>query len=199
MGTEKWGYARVSVDRVEQAAGWDVQHAKLKELGCTEIVSEEASTKGPRPLFDDLLARANREATPDRRICICAYNMDRAFRDIIAAATAINKPINRNVIWLLADLSPTPLDPTDATQMLLVHVMGAVGQFERDRAAERRAYGIAKAKADGKYKGRVPTARAKTDEVLRYKAKGNTPEDIAKLLDVSRASVYRILKDAKAG
>lgn len=194
---EYWGYVRVSVDREEQAAGWEDQKATLKALGVTKYFEEEASTRGERPVFDRMLSAANAAATPARRICICAAKLDRAFRDLSAADAAITKPVNPNVIWLLPDLSRAPLDPQDPTQMLLVRMMGAVAQFERDRQAERRRYGIAKAKADGKYKGRAPTARAKSDEVLRYKERGFKPDEIATQLGIGKASVYRILKDAK--
>lgn len=56
--------------------------------------------------------------------------------------------------------------------------------------------GIAKAKAEGKYKGRKPTARAKAQEVLTLKEQGVGATEIAKRLEIGRASVYRILKDA---
>ncbi len=145
-----------------------------------------------------MLREADAIANETRRICICSAKMDRAFRDLAAADAAITQPENPNVIWLLPDLSPHPLDPKDPTQMLLVRMMGAVAQFERDRLAERRAYGIAKAKADGKYKGRAPTARAKTSDVMKLKERGFRPEEIAKQLEIGRASVYRILKDQAA-
>lgn len=194
---EYWGYVRVSVNKEHQAAGWEEQHRVLKKLGVKDedIHSEEASTKGDRPVFEKMLAKANREATPERRICIVAAKMDRAFRDLADASTAIAKPINKNVIWLLPDLSKHPLDPQDATQMLLMHVVGAIGQFERDRLAERRAYGIAKAKKEGKYKGRKPTARAKRDKVMKLKERDLKPAEIAKVVGISRASVYRILAE----
>lgn len=197
---EKWGYVRVSTDKVTQGAGWEDQHRGLLEHGvpASQIRSEEASTKGPRPIFEEMIAQANREATPDRRICIVAHKMDRAFRDIAAADAAICNPTNKNVIWLLPDLSPNPLDPLDPAQMLLVRMMGSVAQFERDRLAERRAYGIAKAKKEGRYKGRAPTARAKTSKVMELKARGFTADEIAKQLEIGRASVYRILREAKA-
>ena len=192
---EKWGYVRVSVDRVTQAAGWEDQIATLKELGCSEFFYEEASTRGERPEFDRMLAEANRRARSGQRICICAAKMDRAFRDLAAADEAITRPSNPDVIWLLPDLSKHPLDPSDPTQMLLVRMMGAVAQFERDRLAERRAYGIKKAKEAGRYKGRKPTARAKTPEVLNLKERGLRPDEIAKQLEIGRASVFRILRD----
>lgn len=192
-----WGYVRVSVDRKIQAAGWEQQIFALKGLGVSssDIHMEEASTRGKRPIFDAMLAKANFEATLENRICIVSAKMDRAFRDLAAADAAITRPINPNVIWLLPDLSKQPLDPADPTQMLLVRMMGAVAQFERDRLAERRAYGIAKAKEEGKYKGRKPTARAKTDEVLELRARQFKPSEIAKQLEIGIASVYRILRD----
>ena len=118
---EKWGYVRVSVDRETQAAGWDDQIATLKALGVSadNLHTEEASTRGARPVFEKMLARANREATPDRRICICAAKMDRAFRDLAAADAAITQPDNPNVIWLLPDLSKNPLDPKDPRRCFL--------------------------------------------------------------------------------
>jgi DNA invertase Pin-like site-specific DNA recombinase len=83
--------------------------------------------------------------------------------------------------------------------MLLVRMMGAVAQFERDRLAERRAYGIERAKRQGKYKGRKPTARAKTPEVLKLVERGFRPDEIAKQLEIGRASVFRILRDHRDG
>ena len=194
---EKWGYVRVSVNWVEQAAGWDDQIATLKGLGCSRFFFEEASTRGERPEFRRMLAEANGHAVGGKRVCLIAAKMDRAFRDLAAADEAITRPANRDVIWLLPDLSLNPLDPSDPTQMLLVRMMGAVAQFERDRLAERRAYGIARAKKEGKYRGRKPTARAKTPEVLALLQRGFRPDEIAKQLEIGRASVFRILRDQR--
>lgn len=192
---EKWGYVRVSVNRVEQAAGWDDQIETLRSQGCSRMFNEEASTRGERPEFQRMLSEANRDAVKGRRVCLVSAKLDRAFRDLAAADEAITHPLNRDVIWLLPDLSPQPLDPQDPTQMLLVRMMGAVAQFERDRLAERRAYGIARAKKAGKYRGRKPTARAKAPEVLKLRERGFRPDEIAKQLEIGRASVFRILRD----
>ena len=192
---EKWGYVRVSVDRKLQAAGWEEQITTLKQIGCERFFYEEASTRTARPEFQRMITEANQKASPSNRICLVSSKMDRAFRDLAAADEAITRPANDNVIWLLPDLSRLPLDSTDPTQMLLVRMMGAVAQFERDRLAERRAYGIAKAKKEGKYKGRKPTARAKAPEVLKLRERGFRPDEIAKQLEIGRASVFRILRD----
>jgi DNA invertase Pin-like site-specific DNA recombinase len=61
---------------------------------------------------------------------------------------------------------------------------------------ERQREGIAKAKAEGRYQGRAPTAMRQAGEVARLKAEGVTPTEIAKRLNMSRMSVYRVLKEA---
>ena len=58
---------------------------------------------------------------------------------------------------------------------------------------ERQREGIAKAKAEGKYKGCKPTAMAKAEEVRKLRADGISPTEIAAQLGIGRASVYRIL------
>jgi DNA invertase Pin-like site-specific DNA recombinase len=73
-------------------------------------------------------------------------------------------------------------------------MLGAIAQFERELMLERQREGIAKAKAEGKYKGRAPTARAKAPQVLRLHSEGIGPTEIAKRIGIGRASVYRILE-----
>ena len=74
----------------------------------------------------------------------------------------------------------------------MFNMLGSIAQFERELMLERQREGIAKAKAEGKYKGRKPTARAKGSEVKRLKLAGVGPTAIAKQLGISRASVYRL-------
>lgn len=59
---------------------------------------------------------------------------------------------------------------------------------------ERQHEGIAKAKADGKYKGRAPTAMAKRNEIVALAGQGLTREAIAERLEIGVASVYRALR-----
>ena len=53
---------------------------------------------------------------------------------------------------------------------------------------------IAAAQSAGKYKGRQPTARAKSDQVIALKAEGVGPSEIARRLNIGVASVYRIFR-----
>jgi len=88
------------------------------------------------------------------------------------------------------------LDTGNASGRLMLNVLSSVAQFEREVMLERQREGIAKAKAAGKYKGRAPTARAKSTEVVALFNAGQGPSAIAKTTGIGRASCYRILADA---
>ncbi len=90
------------------------------------------------------------------------------------------------------------MDTSTPQGELMLNVIGAIAQFERKLMLERQREGIAKAKAEGKYKGRKPTARAKSGEVLALREEGVGATEIAKRLGIGRASVYRIIEDAQA-
>jgi DNA invertase Pin-like site-specific DNA recombinase len=51
------------------------------------------------------------------------------------------------------------LDTGSSTGRLMLNVLGSVAQSEREVMLERQREGIAKAKAEKKYKGRAPTPR----------------------------------------
>jgi DNA invertase Pin-like site-specific DNA recombinase len=85
------------------------------------------------------------------------------------------------------------IDTTTPTGRLMFNMLGAIAQFERELIRERMLVGIAKAKAEGKYKGRAPTAGVKADKVKQLRAAGVGPSEIARQLCISRTSVFRIL------
>ena len=91
------------------------------------------------------------------------------------------------------------LDTGTATGKLMLTMLAGIAEFEREMMLERQAEGIAKAKQEGRYTGRKPTARAKTEKVLQLAEQGLTRQDIADRLGIGVASVYRIIKDNKTG
>jgi DNA invertase Pin-like site-specific DNA recombinase len=86
------------------------------------------------------------------------------------------------------------LDTSTSTGRLMLSVIAAIGQAEREGMLERQKEGIAKAKREGRYRGRVPTARRQAAEIVRLKAAGVRPSEIAIRLGIGRASVYRVLE-----
>ena len=85
------------------------------------------------------------------------------------------------------------IDTSTPTGRLMFNLLGAIAQFERELTRERMLVGIAKARAEGKYKGRAPTARAKADKVRELRDAGVRPAEIARQVGISRTSVYRVL------
>ena len=85
------------------------------------------------------------------------------------------------------------LDTSTAIGRLMLAIIGAVGQAEREAMLERQREGIAKAKAENRYKGRTPTARRQAADIIRLKSEGVRPAEIARKLGIGRASVYRVL------
>jgi DNA invertase Pin-like site-specific DNA recombinase len=88
------------------------------------------------------------------------------------------------------------LDTSSPTGRLLINLVGSIAQFEREIMLERQREGIARARSEGKYKGRAATARAKANDVQKLRKAGKGPSEIASAVGISRASVYRILAEA---
>jgi DNA invertase Pin-like site-specific DNA recombinase len=75
--------------------------------------------------------------------------------------------------------------------------LASISQFEREVMLKRQREGVAKAKAEGKYNGGKPAARAKSDQILELDRRGLFREGIATQLGIGVASVYRVLKTAR--
>lgn len=69
---------------------------------------------------------------------------------------------------------------------------------KREIMLERQREGIAKAKAEGKYKGRKPTVAVQAGQIRALHAAGDKPAHIARRLGVARSSVYRMLESGTA-
>ena len=79
------------------------------------------------------------------------------------------------------------------TGRLRLNVIGSVAQFEREVMLERQREGIAKARADGRYKGHAPTARNQSEVIVALSKAGMMRLKIAETLGMSERSVYRVL------
>ena len=87
------------------------------------------------------------------------------------------------------------IDTSDATGRLLFNMLGAIAQFETELRSERQMDGILKAKARGVQFGQKPKLSA--DEVVelqRRRAEGVLIKELMKEYDLSKASVYRYLR-----
>jgi DNA invertase Pin-like site-specific DNA recombinase len=178
------GYARTSA--LEQVARFEAQTKALKKAGCDRIFKEQVSIVGLREQLELALYTAREGDT------LTVTKLDRLARSTSHLVKLTDKLQEKGVRFVVMDLG---LDTGTQNGRLMVTMLGAVSQFERELMLERHREGIAKAKAEGKYVGRQPTARAKTTQLLELKAQGLGVTEIINKLEISRASYYRILKE----
>jgi DNA invertase Pin-like site-specific DNA recombinase len=88
------------------------------------------------------------------------------------------------------------IDTKGAIGRLILTLLGAIAQFEREIMLSRQREGIAAARVAGRYKGRTPTVRRQADAIRALKAEGLTNAEIARRLGCHRANVGRVLKAA---
>jgi DNA invertase Pin-like site-specific DNA recombinase len=182
------GYARTST--TDQKAGLEAQLRDLLAAGCTKTFQEEISSVANRRQELERALEYVREG--DVLIVTKLDRLARSVADLVEiTATLKGKRVALRILAL-------NLDTGTPTGKLMLNLLGSIAEFERELMLERQREGIAKAKAEGKYKGRAPTARGKTDEVLALRQEGKTPLDIASALGISRASVFRILQSARS-
>jgi DNA invertase Pin-like site-specific DNA recombinase len=184
------GYARTST--VDQEAGLAAQERDLKAAGCERVFSERVSSVAHRDRLESALDFVREGdvlvvAKPDR--------LARSTADLLAIVSRLEA---KEVGLVVLSMGGQQVDTRTATGKLMLTVLAAIAAFERDLMLERQREGIAKAKAEGKYQGRAPTAQRQAEEARRLRAEGMHPLDIAERLGISRASVYRVLGKAEA-
>jgi DNA invertase Pin-like site-specific DNA recombinase len=180
------GYARTS--SLAQVAGLEAQERDLRASGCEKLFSEQVSSVAERQQLEAALDFV-REGDS-----ICVTKIDRLARsvgDLLAIVARLEaKKVSLRVLSISGNQA---LDTNTSTGRLMLSVIGAVGQAEREAMLERQREGIARAKREHRYKGRVPTARRQAAEIAKLKAEGVTASEIARRLGIGRASVYRVL------
>ncbi len=181
------GYGRTST--FFQTAGLDGQERDLTAAGCTKLFLEQVSaTSAKRPQLEAALDWARdgdvfMVTKPDR--------LARSTADLLNIVARLEA---KGVGLVVLSMGGQQIDTRTATGKLMLTMLAAVAAFERDLMLERQREGIAKAKGEGKYKGRAPTAMRQAGELARLRAAGVTPTEIAKRLGLSRMSVYRVLR-----
>jgi DNA invertase Pin-like site-specific DNA recombinase len=172
------GYARVST--IDQDLS--IQRAALKAAGCEVIRAEKrsgTSTAGREELRTvlDFLRKGD---------VLMVTRIDRLARSI-GDLQDIVRTVKARGASLKA--SEQPIDTSTAAGKCFLDMLGVFAEFETNLRRERQLEGIARAKAEGVYKGRPASIDAA--KVRAMKAKGMGATEIAKALKIGRASVYR--------
>jgi DNA invertase Pin-like site-specific DNA recombinase len=179
------GYARASTEDQKL----DAQIELLKEAKCERIYQEKVSgVKVDRP---ELVAMLDYVREGDTVVVTKLDRIARSTKHLLEITDLLKK---KKVVFKVLNIN---FDTSTPTGKLMQTMLAAVAEFEREMMLERQAEGIRIAKAQGKFKGRKPTARAKSDEVMKLLADGLTKMAVAEKVGIGVASVYRIAKEAR--
>ncbi len=176
----RYGYARVSSN--SQDLG--IQEAALTSAGCDMVRSEKKSgtTTHDRTELATLLSFVRKGDT------IVVTRVDRLARSVADLASLVRDLEDRGVALQATE---QPIDTSTAAGRCFLQMLGVFAEFETAIRRERQLEGIAKAKTEGVYRGRKPSVDIAA--VRRLSADGLGATEIAKMLKIGRASVYRTL------
>ena len=179
------GIARTST--LDQQAGLEAQVRDLQAFGCEEVYQEQVSSVGERPQLDAAIKSLRKG---DKLV---VTKLDRLARSVRHLGELLETLEAKGAGLVILSMGGQQIDTTTATGKMMLNVMASVAQFEREMMLERQREGIAKAKAEGKYTGRKPTAMNKSDAALSLLKSGLSKATVCEQLGISRASLYRIL------
>lgn len=179
------GYCRTST--ADQEAGLEAQRRDVTAAGAERIFAEQVSSVSARAQLQACLGFL-REG--DALIVTKADRLARSTADLLGIEADLTR---RKVGLVILSMGGAPLDTRNPTSKLMLTILAAVAAFEREIMLERQREGIARAKGEGKYKGRKPTARAMAEQVKAMEAAGTPRLEIARSLGIGKSSVYRIV------
>lgn len=197
-----FGYARVSSaeqttanQRVElEAAGHDIDRW-FEDAGVSGKVPARQ-----RPQFSALLATL-RGPVFDRRTkkikeagdTLVVSKLDRLGRDAIDVQQTVRALGEQGVRVLVHSLGGADL--TAPTGKLMMAMLSAVAEMERDLLVERTNAGLARARAEGRVLGRRPSLSDRQRSTIRAKAeRGETIAQLARDFSVARGTIYAALR-----
>src|SRR5689334_19075752 len=180
------GYARVSTGEQTLALQLDA----LTQAGCGKVYQETASgAKADRPVLADVLGYLRPGDT------LVVWRLDRLGRSLQHLIAVVAQLAERGIGFKSLT---EQIDTTTSGGKLVFHVFGALAEFERDLIRERTHAGLAAARARGRIGGRPKKlADAKQVALARalYASGQSDIATICRTLGISRATLYRALKD----
>lgn len=186
------GYMRISTDKESQK--FDRQQVQLEAVGCDVIYADRISgAKRDRPQLNKMIS----ELTEGDTVYIVAIDrLSRSTKHLLDIVEQI-----KTAGASLKSIQDTWLDTTSDNPMseFLLTVMGALGQMERQMITQRVKEGVNVAKKKGVKFGRPTANKNKVDYALElYHAGKHTAKEIADITGISKATLYRKVKEQEA-
>ena len=177
------GYARVSSDDQNCA----VQIAQLKKMGCQKIYADKKSGRSRDRIEFQKCLDYLREG--DVLAFTRVDRLGRSLRDLVNIAFELKE---KNISLYIIQQN---IDTSSPMGQMFYSMLGIMAEFEFHLKRERQIEGIAKAKLEGKYKGRNPLSDQLITQIQLLRENSVSPTKIAQQLNIGRTSVYKYLKD----
>ena len=180
------GYARVST----QDQNLDRQLDSLNAKGCERIFKEKMTgTTSARPEFEKMMQTLRQGDT----LVIDSFSrLSRSTKDLLA----IIRQLDTQGVTIVS--LKENLDTATATGRMMMTMLSALSQFERDLISERTHDGLKAARARGRMGGRPKTKDSKIKQALKlYDSKALSISEIIKTVGISTATLSRYL-DARS-
>jgi DNA invertase Pin-like site-specific DNA recombinase len=187
-----YGYARVSTRGQVKGNSLAEQRQQLMDRGCDEVIEEQyTGTTTERPQLDALLARLNVGDT------LMVTKLDRLVRSLIEGANLIKDLTDKGIRVNILNMGELDERPQGR---LMVHMLLAFAEFERDLIVERTNSGkkIARTRA-GFREGRPPIDKARKDAAVDMVLNGEKSyKEAAVAVGISKSTVLRAVQARKA-
>jgi len=188
-------YARVSTTDQTNA----IQIRELKEYverrgwELTNVYQDQMSgAKASRPGLDQLVADARRRKFD----IVVVWKLDRFGRSLVHCVSGIQELASLGIRFI-ATSQGLDTDESNPASKLLLHILAAVAQFERELIRERVSAGMRAAKTHGTKTGNAigrPLRIFNRDEVVRLREMGFSIEKIAGHMSIGVGTVARVLQ-----
>jgi DNA invertase Pin-like site-specific DNA recombinase len=191
---KKYGYVRVSSKSQESNSSIKSQKDQLIQNGIQQEnirieVGSGANEIKNRPVFQKLIQEELKSND-----LLMVTKIDRCSRNTLEFLKLQDILFKKNITFVALDL-PTSIDL--ATNKLIATTLSGIAEFENNRRKERQKQGIRAAQQEGKYTGR----KSIINQTLIQKVK-NLKEnkklsvtEIARLIRISRPTIYKVLKE----
>lgn len=184
-----FAYARVSTrEQTTENQRGDIERAgyKVDYWYADEAVSGRVEA-AKRPQFAKLLDKIRDGET------LVVTKLDRLGRDAQDVGATIKALAARHIEVIVLQLGK--MDLASPAGKLMMNMLAAISEMERDLLIERTQSGLARAKAQGKRLGRPSkTTPEQRSEILAKYRQGVTVSELARLHKVSRANILGVIK-----
>ncbi|GHO48465.1 recombinase family protein [Ktedonospora formicarum] len=184
----KIGYVRVS----KQEQNEELQIDALKETGCQKWFTDKMTgSKAERKGLNEALEYLQPGDT------FMVWKLDRAGRSLPHLLELLKDLEARSIEFVSIT---EQIDTTTPGGKLIFHLMGALAEFERDLIRERTNAGLTAARARGRVGGRPRKLKTNGKMALArqmFVEQSHSIPEICATLGISRATLYRYLKEMK--